>query len=101
MPLVKAQVQSQIRVADLSKLAVSIHPADHSSWSQAADQLTKEAVAPLKAEQRRSLKRADGDADAISRINAEFAERIEAEQAMVATHPLEFFVELETKYNFL
>lgn len=101
MPLVKQQVESQIRVNDLTKMAVSIHPADHSSWASAADSLTKEAVAPIKAEQRRALKRADGDAATISQINAEFGERIEAEQAAVANHPLEFFCELETKYNFL
>lgn len=101
MPLVKQQVESQIRVHDLSKMSVSVAPADHSSWSAAADMLTKEAVAPIKAEQRRAIKRADGDPEAIARINAEFAERIEAEQAMVANVPLEFHMALKTKYNFL
>lgn len=101
MPLVKQQVESQIRVNDLSKMSVSVAPADHSSWSAAADMLTKEAVAPIKAEQRRAIKRADGDHEAIARINADFAERIEAEQAMVASVPLEFHMALKTKYNFL
>lgn len=101
MPLVKEQVRSQIKVCDLSRMSVEIHPADFASWSAASESLTREAVAPIKAEQRRALKRADGDQTAVERINAEFAERIETEQAAVASTPLEIHLEVSTDYNFL
>ena len=101
MPLVKQQVKSQIKVLDLSNLAVSIAPADYANWSSAAEALSREAVAPLKAEQKRAIKRAAGDADHIAAINQEYDEKIDAEQAAVANTPLEFYVELETVYNFL
>ena len=101
MPLVKEQVRSQIKVCDLSRMSVEIHPADFASWSAASESLTREAVAPLKAEQRRALKKAGGDQELISRINAEFADRIETEQAAVAGTPLEIHLEVSTDYNFL
>mgnify|MGYP001317281466 CR=1 FL=1 len=101
MPLVKEQVRSQIKTCDLTQMAVAMHPADYSSWSSAADALSREAVAPLKQEQRRAIKKAGGDQKMISSINADFAERIEAEQTAVANTPLEFFAEISTEYNFL
>ncbi|MAU93104.1 MAG: hypothetical protein CMJ93_02695 [Planctomycetes bacterium] len=39
MPMVRAQVESQIRVRDLSKTSVSIAPADYSSWQVALDSM--------------------------------------------------------------
>ena len=101
MPLVEEQVRAQIKVTDLTRMNVEVQPADFSSWSAAADQLSREAVAPIKAEQRRALKRAMGDTSRIASINAEFAERIEAEQEAVSTTPLEMSVQLSTDYNFL
>jgi hypothetical protein len=101
MPLVKEQVRSQIKVCDLSQMNVQVSPADYTSWSAAADALTREAVAPIKAQQRRELKKAAGAPDLIASINADFGERIEAEQSAVANTPLEFFCELGTEYNFL
>ena len=86
MPLVKQQVESQIRVADLSKMSVSISPADHSSWASAADMLTKEAVAPLKAEQRRALNAPTATARPF-RASTPSSQSAPAEQAMVATTP--------------
>ena len=50
MPMVKQQVESQIRVADLSTMEVSVHPADYSDWGAAAEGMLAEHVQPLKAE---------------------------------------------------
>lgn len=101
MPLVRQQVKSQIKVLDLSSMNVTISPADYSNWSAAAEAMSREAVAPIKAEQKRALRRAAGDAEKIAAINAEYEEKIEAEQAAVANTPLEFYIELATTYNFL
>lgn len=101
MPLVKQQVKSQIKVLDLSNMTMQIAPADYANWSSAAEALSREAVAPLKAEHKRALRRASGDSEAIAQINSEYEEKIDAEQAAVANTPLEFYVELTTTYNFL
>lgn len=101
MPLVKQQVESQIRVADLSKMAISIAPADHANWSTAADEMVREATAPLKAEMRRAIKRAGDDQTLLAKINDDYSNKIERKQADVTNVPLEFHVALKTTYNFL
>ena len=39
LPMVKTQVESQIKVRDLSSTAVSIAPADYSSWHDVRTEL--------------------------------------------------------------
>merc|ERR1719454_250092 len=50
LPLVKTQVESQIKVRDLSKAQVSLQPAEFSSWGDARAELMIEAKRPLKAQ---------------------------------------------------
>merc|ERR1711959_499630 len=47
LPLVKAQVQSQIKVRDFSKATVSLCPAEYSSWSECRTEMMLEAKRPL------------------------------------------------------
>ena len=49
MPMVKQQVESQIKVRDFSKLQVSLAPADYESWHVARTETMAEAKAGLKA----------------------------------------------------
>merc|ERR1719443_1717038 len=49
LPLVKNQVESQIKVRDMSRAQVSIAPADYASWDDARADLLSEAKRPLKA----------------------------------------------------
>ena len=49
MPMVKQQVESQIKVRDFSKLAVTLAPADYESWHVARTETMAEAKAGLKA----------------------------------------------------
>jgi flagellar biosynthesis/type III secretory pathway protein FliH len=49
MPMVKAQVESQIKVRDMSNVSVSLEPAEFSSWQEARTSLMAEAKAGLKA----------------------------------------------------
>lgn len=101
MPLVKDQVRAQIKVADFSRMAVSIEPADLSSWNEVSDMLTKEAVAPIKAEHKRALGRVSNDPTKTEEVNAYYQEQIEAEMTKVANTPREISVELKVEYNFL
>lgn len=43
LPLVRTQVESQIKVRDFSKAQVSVSPAEYSSWSEARSELMTEA----------------------------------------------------------
>ncbi|MDA9603638.1 hypothetical protein N9S30_00625 [bacterium] len=48
--MVKAQVESQIKVRDLSAAKLTIAPAGHSSWSEARTDLVSERKTKLRAE---------------------------------------------------
>ena len=54
MPMVKAQVTTQIKVRDFSEAAVTIAPADFSSWTAVRDAMLSEQKAALKAKVRRA-----------------------------------------------
>jgi len=101
MPLVEEQVRNQIKVADMTKFSIQISPADYPSWAAAAEALSKEAVAPIRAQQKRSIAGARGDTEKIARINEEFEGRVDEAQQNVATTPLEFSLQLNMLYNFL
>lgn len=49
MPMVRAQVSSQIKVRDMSSARVSIAPSEYSGWSEARSELMAEAKGRLKA----------------------------------------------------
>jgi len=50
LPMVKAQVESQIKVRDLSSAKLSISPADQTSWSEVRSDLIAEKKAALRSE---------------------------------------------------
>lgn len=101
MPLVKEQVTNQIKVADFTHMAVKIAPADFSSWNEVSDKLTSEAVAPIKAEHRRALKRVSGDSQAQKELDMHYQEKIEQQMQKIANTAYEFSVEMQMDYNFL
>jgi DNA polymerase III alpha subunit len=101
MPLVEEQVRNQIKVADMSKFHMSLHPADYPSWSAAAEALSKEAVMPIRAQQKRALRAAGDDPEKIAAINAQYEARVDEAQQNVATTPLEFSLQMTIAYNFL
>jgi hypothetical protein len=101
MPLLKDQVRAQIKVADFSAMSLELIPADYSSWEEVSDVLTKEAVAPIKAELKRALGRVRNDEAKTLDVQTFYAERIESAMAEVSNTPHEFFVQLGFAYNFL
>lgn len=108
MPLVKEQVRSQIKVVDLSRASVSIHPADYQSWQQAADKLVAEGLGPINKKRAEEIAAMSGDdamdgasVDARAAINAKYDQMQKDHESRVLNQPLSFFVELGTTYNFL
>lgn len=74
MPLVKTQVDSQIKVRDLSAMRIEVSPAEFGSWSDARAQLIVDEKRPLKAQLQSELSSVSTDA-AADEIRATFATR--------------------------
>ena len=100
MPIVKTQVDSQIRVRDLSTSSVSVRPADYSSWADLRAELVAEKKAPVRAQQAAELAAAADD-EAKDRINAEFAAQMNMIEADVDHTAYNLSMELAVSYNFL
>jgi hypothetical protein len=63
LPMVKQQVESQIKVRDFSQCSVAIAPAEYGSWSAARTELMAEAKVGLKARLESELSTASSEED--------------------------------------
>ena len=100
LPLVKTQVESQIKVRDLSRAMVSVAPAEYASWSDARSELMVEAKRPLKAQLAAELAGAASE-DEASGIRAKFEGTEKELEHHIDHKPLEMHMELQVAYNFL
>ena len=100
MPVVKQQVEAQVKVRDYSKASVSIAPAEYASWQCALEAVTADAVRPFKDLRRRELAAAS-NADAKAAINSKYDMDEHRAMHMAQHTPLEFHMELEHQYNFM
>jgi len=100
LPLVKTQVESQIKVRDLSRAQVAIQPAEFASWSEARNELMVEAKRPLKAQLTAEVSAASSDGEA-AQIRSAFEQREKALEHEIDHRPLEMHMEMEIQYNFL
>ena len=100
LPLVKTQVESQIKVRDLSRCSVSVSPAEFGTWSQARSELLLEAKRPLKAQLQAELAAA-ADETAAEEIRAAFQAREKALEHDIDHKPMEVHLEMGISYNFL
>ena len=74
LPMVKQQVESQIKVRDMSSAKVSIEPADYTSWSDVRTELIAEAKVSLRSELETELAAATEGTD-ISELRRSFLVR--------------------------
>ena len=72
LPMVKQQVETQIKVRDMSRTQVSIAPAEFASWSDARAELMSEAKAGLKSRLEAELGAAGSESD-LAAIKATFS----------------------------
>ena len=98
-PLVRTQVESQIKVRDLSRASVSISPAEFASWNEARAELMAEKKKPLMASRAAELGAAMPDEHEGIRLHYEQKER-ELEHE-IDHRPLELNLSLGVAYNFL
>jgi len=100
LPLVRAQVESQIKVRDMSRTSVSIHPAEFASWSDARADLLLEAKRPLKAQLETEISNAVDDTE-VQKIRKTFAQREAKIEQDIDHAPLDVHISLGMAYNFL
>ncbi len=99
LPLVKTQVESQIKVRDLSRASVTLAPAEYTSWSEARSELMVEGKRPLKAQLQAELASAT-DAQA-EEIRAEFDAREKAFEHSLDHEQRDVHMMIQCSYNFL
>lgn len=98
--MVKTQVESQIKVRDLSRCAVSIQPAEYRSWEHARNELMLEAKRPIKAQMEHEIAAAVDESE-VKEIRANFAMKEKTLENELEHKPLEFHANLGISYNFL
>lgn len=105
LPLVKTQVESQIKVRDLSKSSVTIEPAEFGSWADARAALVTEAKRPLKAQLEQEIAALGGATDAnkeaIAKVRASYRQLEVKKEQEVDHEPREMHLSLSASYNFL
>ncbi len=100
LPLVKTQVESQIKVRDLSRAQVTIAPSEYASWSEARSDLHVEAKRPLKASLTAEVAAAKDEVTADA-IRVAYDKKEKALENDLDHRPLEMHLEMEVSYNFL
>ena len=101
LPLVRTQVESQIKVRDFSHAAVSIHPAEFKTWSDARNALLVESKRPLKAKLDADIAAAKEDTAEIGRIRVAYKAAEKEMEHKLDHAPLSMHMSLGVQYNFL
>lgn len=93
LPMVKAQVESQIKVRDLSNAKLSIEPADATSWGDVRTELIAEKKALLRSELETELSAA-ADESAVEELRKGFSrkERMIEHEVDTQVHHLPFYL---------
>ena len=100
LPLVRTQVESQIKVRDFSRAQVSIQPAEFGNWAEARSELMVEAKRPPKAQLTAELGNASNESE-MAEICQAFEAREKALEHEIDHKPLEMHMSLAVSYNFL
>ena len=100
LPLVKSQVESQIKVRDFTRASVTVQPAEYASWAEARNEMIVEAKRPLKAQLQAELQNAR-DEESQDEIRAAFQSREAALEHELDHRPLDLHMEVSYAYNFL
>lgn len=99
--MVKAQVESQIKVRDMSSVSVSLEPAEFSNWQEARSSLMAEAKSGLKARLEAELasmsdeSQLEGLRDTFSKEERELEHKMDHE-----VHTFSAILDLEYKCDF-
>jgi len=100
LPLVKTQVESQIKVRDFSRASVTITPAEFASWADARAELLTEAKRPFKAQFQAEMAVSPSEEHTL-KLRTAFDQREKAIEHEIDHKPLEMHLSLGVSYNFL
>ena len=100
LPMVKQQVESQIKVRDLSNAKLSIEPADSTSWSDVRTDLIAESKNKLRAELELELAAAPSEAG-VEALRSAFSVRERRLEHDVDSKIHTFSATVDVEYNFL
>lgn len=98
LPVVKTQVETQIKVRDLAKFGVTIQPAEYASWQEARTQIIIDQKKPLKAQMTAELGACTSEAEADA-IREAFGARERALEHDIDHKQLEVHMQLGCDYN--
>ena len=98
MPIVTQQVASQIRVRDFSATKVAISPSEHTSWSDARNELVSEAKSAMRAELETSLSAASGEGE-IEKLRKDFATKEALIEHSIDSEMHTFSMQMKVTYN--
>jgi len=100
LPMVKQQVESQIKVRDMSAAKITIQPADHTSWSDVRTELIAEKKAALRSELETELVALSDEGD-IEKLRTSFSARERRIEHEVDSKVHNFSATVDVEYNFL
>tara|TARA_Y100000591_G_scaffold298586_1_gene290493 strand:- start:272 stop:643 length:372 start_codon:yes stop_codon:yes gene_type:complete len=99
LPLVRTQVQTQIKVRDLSKASVHVCPSEHNTWKEARNEIALAAKKPIRA--RMNAEIATASSDQHDAIRAKYEAEMNSAEYDVDNKTRSFNMELGIEYNFL
>ena len=100
LPVVRNQVDSQIKVRDLSACSVRVAPADHVNWASARSALLTQRKRGMKQTFQQALSE-ESDADKKAEMTATFDRDQRSIEIDVDHTPVRLDMALEIEYNFL
>lgn len=100
LPMVRSQVESQIKVRDLSATKLSIEPADSTSWSDVRTELIAEHKALLRSELETELAAAPDEA-AVELLRTGFSRKERLIEHQIDSRIHNFSATIDIEYNFL
>ena len=100
MPMVKAQVESQIKVRDFTNSSLVIAPAEFGSWNEARTEMMGERKAQLRAQLESELG-STTEAAAIETLRKTYAQKERGLEHSVDHEVHTFAATLDIEYNFL
>ena len=100
LPMVQAQVSSQIRVRDFENASVSIAPAEFSSWAAARESIVSERMEGPRREHAAAMAAAASD-QIVAELESSLKDQQAAIEADVDHEKHEIHLEIDVAYQFL
>jgi hypothetical protein len=99
LPLVRTQVQTQIKVRDLSKASVHVCPSEHNTWKEARNEIASAAKKPIRARMNAEL--SESPTEKHEAIRSKYESEMNSAEYDVDNKTRSLNMEIGIEYNFL